>query len=292
MAIGMPLGAQTYMPMPTDSATWRIRDYEIDFVTHVFDAMLFVRPGDDTLHEGHTYRNVWSRAYRHVVTDGVFPPMTDIDAMYPDTWMAAYREEGRKLYQMQNTGEKLLYDFTAEVGDPIPGRVGWDTVTATDSVLLGGIYHKRYLTTRTGYEVIEGVGSSYGLLPAMNDGTGAYKFLCFSQPATGVQYTPDATVPCTYVYPIHSHSAVADMPGGAGIPWAVFPVPAVNRVSIEVVNSGAYMVTITNIAGQKWWTNRLHATTTIDVGLWPRGIYCVLITDHMGHTDRRTLLLQ
>ena len=282
--------AQTYIPMPTDSATWRIRDYDIDFITHVFDALLYVRPGDDTVHEGRTYRNVWSRAYRHVVPAGTIPPMTDVDAMYPDTWMAAYREEGKKVYQMLNSGEKLLYDYTAVVGDRIPGRVGWDTVTATDSLWLGGVYHKRYLTTQADYWVIEGLGSSYGLLPAMNDGTGAYKFLCFSQPATGVQYTPDVAVPCTYVYPIHTHSGVMDR-HLAPENWKVFPMPANNQLTIALEGNAVGKAMVTDMGGRHWWVGDVSRTTTICVAAWPRGIYCLSFTDTTGNTSRKLILI-
>jgi hypothetical protein len=288
MMIGLQVGAQTYIPMPADSATWRSRDYDIDLVTHVFDAMLFVRPGDDTVHDGYTYRNVWSRAYRHAVPVGTIPPMTDLDAMYPDTWMTAYREEGRKVYQMLNTGEKLLYDFNAIVGDRIPGAVGWDTVTATDSVLLGGVYHKRYLTTEPDYWVIEGVGSSYGLLPAMNDGTGAYTFICFNQPATSVAYAPDVSVPCTYVYPIHTHTGVASL-GPLDVDWSVYPVPASKEVTVCCQNNKVYHATITDLVGRLWWADTITQKAIIDVAAWPRGTYCIVVADEWGNAKRRLI---
>lgn len=286
MVIGVQVGAQTYIPMPADSATWRSRDYDIDIVTHVFDALLYVRAGDDTMHDGHAYQNVWSRAYRHTVPAGTIPPMTDLDAMYPDTWMTAYREEGKKVYQMLSVGEKLLYDFNAIVGDRIPGAVGWDTVTATDSVLLGGVYHKRYLTTEPDFWVIEGVGSSYGLLPAMNDGTGAYTFICFNQPAAMVSYSPNSTIPCTYVYPIHTHTGVTDL-YHTSAQWTVYPMPAHHQLTIAPEGNAVGAATITDMGGRHWWVGRITTATTIGVATWPRGIYCICLTDATGNTSRR-----
>jgi hypothetical protein len=67
----------------------------------------------------------------------------------------------------------LLYDFNWQVGDSIKGYLAamintnfiCDTVISIDSVIVGGSYRKRwYLNSQYNVYLIEGIGSTYGLI--------------------------------------------------------------------------------------------------------------------------------
>ncbi|MFI5196900.1 MAG: hypothetical protein ACHQD8_07400, partial [Chitinophagales bacterium] len=197
--------SQAYIPIPTDSAVWRYRMFNYDYQDQVMDCILFLN-GTDTIAHGITYHTIMSRAYNRVVPHGYVPPVVSVDAGNSDVYYGAIRENGKQVFLLQVSGEQLIFDYNAAVGDSIPVYSGKKKITSIDSVFLGGVYHKRFLTTDTAYYAIEGVGSSEGLIPGLNDGTGIVEFMCFTH--SPVTYSPDTTVPCTYVYPVGYVSAI------------------------------------------------------------------------------------
>ena len=86
--------------------------------------------------------------------------------------------------------ESLLYDFDLAVGDTVHYDPSGDTifVAGTDSVLVGGVYHKSFTMTNaysgTGFipgDLIEGVGNVAGLDAwHLYRFEGASKLWCFS----------------------------------------------------------------------------------------------------------------
>src|ERR1700761_5634499 len=80
--------AQTYIPMPTDSAAWRYRIYDIDYVTQVFDIMIY-QNGTDTTVNGQTYHTLFSRLRQQVGPYGFNPPVVAEQATYPDIYYGA-----------------------------------------------------------------------------------------------------------------------------------------------------------------------------------------------------------
>ncbi len=82
--------------------------------------------------------------------------------------------------------EELLYDYSLDLGDTISSKLGNDWVIfSVDSVLVGNEFHKR-MNYGIGFEdtlsLIEGVGSSNGLLQNLADNTfESYAYLtCFT----------------------------------------------------------------------------------------------------------------
>lgn len=285
--------AQAYISMPSDSATWRDRIYDEDFLTQVFDVIVYVKEGEDTIRDGKTYHKLYSRAHRQVVPNGTVPPVTPVTATTPDTYYGAYRESDKKVYYLFLSGEKLIYDFTVSVGDVIPAHIGFDTVTSIDSVLLGGVYHKRYLTNEPDYWVIEGVGSSRGLLPELNDGSGNVTFMCFDHPSASVNYTPLLSVPCTYVYPWYYELDVRTaFPNSVGNPISISPIPAYNKVHVAFLSAREHRVIITDLTGRRMWEGGVNGSVDIDVEKWPRGIFCVLTVGNDGFLMTNKLMLE
>ena len=265
--------AQVYIPMPADSgATWRYRIYDIDYITHIVDVIMFLN-GEDTMAYGNVYHKIISRSASYVVPSGFDPPVVPIGASNPDTYYGAIRESGKKVYQLNNSGEALIFDFNALVGDPVPAYSGTDQVTDIDSVLVSGTYHKRYLTTDPGYYIIEGIGSNRGLIPDINDGSGDVVFYCFTN--AGVSWSPDTTIPCTYIYPIGYTSGIAMNK----VPEIeVYPVPANDIVHITGLGQNTKSpATVFNSLGQTVWSGSPDSQVDIPVSGWPKGIYTLRI---------------
>lgn len=266
--------AQSYIPMPADSASWRYREYDIDYVTQVIDMILFVN-GTDTIAPaalgGRTYHKIFSRGRIITVPNDSIPPIVTVDATYPDTYFGAMRDSGRQVFQLTLSGEIMMYDFTAAIGDSIPAYSGKDKVIAIDSVLLGGIYHRRFLTNDSTFYVIEGVGSNRGLITDLNDGSGTVQFFCFTDTQV-VVYTPDSAIECTYVYPI-GYTSGTGIVNKESVDIEVSPVPAHDVLHLTTSASGAVKIVVYNSIGQAVWNGDLQHKLDIPVASWATGVY-------------------
>jgi hypothetical protein len=269
---------QVYIPMPANSAVWRYRMYNVDYVTQVNDCIIFVN-GTDTIAPiaigGNTYNKLISRSCLRVVPNGYIPPMVDTTATIGDTYYGAIRESGKQVFQLTLSGEQLMFDYNAAVGDSIPAYSGKDRVTVIDSVLLSGVYHRRFLTNDSTYYVIEGIGSNRGLIPDINDGSGNVQFICFTY--APMTYSPDTTVPCTYVYHVGYVSAVYNI-NEQDPEIKVFPVPAGDVLHITSSGNSTLNVTALNNIGQVIWTGDINKEQDIPIITWPKGMYYVEIT--------------
>jgi hypothetical protein len=262
---------QTYIPMPADSAAaWRYRINDADGpVVNILDQILFLN-GQDTIANGNTYHKIMSRSRLQTGGPGFDPPVINTDANASDIFYGAMREAGMQVFLLDGSGEDLMYDFTVGVGDSIPAYVGKDRVTAIDSVLINGVYHKRFLTTDTTWFVIEGIGSNRGLITDLNGGDGSVIFYCFTD--TPVTWSPDTTLPCTYVYPLGYSLAVSN----ANHPQPdinIYPVPASDVLHISVTGQSLFNTVILNDVGQVIWSGIVNDGSAIPVGSWPKGVY-------------------
>jgi len=93
-------------------------------------------------------------------------------------------------YSYNSEQEYILYDFSLSIGDTLKNSIGqyyylYDpTITDIDSILVKGIYHKRFKLT--GIETdslyhIEGIGSTLGLFIWGEDSVGGNRLVCFKK---------------------------------------------------------------------------------------------------------------
>lgn len=120
-------------------------------------------------------------------------------------YKGCYRQDTslRKVYFIppgQNT-EMLLYDFDPNIGDTVMewqnsgiGCLGVFVVNSVDSVFVGGNYRKAWRGGGANQFLIEGIGTTYGVIsPACNLFEGQYSLLCYKQDS--VIY-PDGSLGC------------------------------------------------------------------------------------------------
>jgi hypothetical protein len=262
--------AQAYLSMPSDSAVWRYRIFNIDYFVQVLDNILFVN-GQDTAFGGHTFRKIISRTCIKVGGTSFDPPIKDEVATTPDTYYGGIRDSAGYVYFLNGSAVSLIYNFNAHVGDYIPAPSGTLPVVSIDSVLLGGRYHRRFFTSDTTYYVIEGVGSSVGLVPDLAAGSpaGIFNFYCFTD--TGVTFAPNAAIPCTFIYPL-GFTSVSPVASGDDY-WELYPVPATNSLYIHCPQHTPVEATIVDVVSQTRWRGTLGGETTIQTANWPKGMY-------------------
>ncbi len=266
---------QAYIPMPSDSAVWRYRFYDVDFITQVMDNILFIT-GEDTVYAGKTYHKVFSR-YHNIFQDDTAgpPPIVPVEADRPDMYYGAYREEDKKIYYLSYAHEDIIYDYNAAVGSLIPAWAGMDTVMSIDSVLLADGYHKRFNTNEAFFSPIEGIGSSAGLLPQLVDGTDNNQFFCYAR-ATVTYAPPSASmVPCTSISPFFSSQLLAGNVFNTTNGIVAYPVPATDLLHIVPYMHSTTTVSIVDGIGKMVWTEKISSPQDIDVNKWPKGLYVI-----------------
>lgn len=183
-----------------------------------------------------------------------------------------------------NLTEDLLYDFTLQVGDTIPGftRLGCtqptDTITQVDSMLIGTNYRRvwhfgQFVTSNT---IIEGIGFISGILEgcATNFPDGPFYLLdCFQQ--NGTTLYPDTLTSCQLQSDINGPSRNSIRTSIYPNPFSCLTTVKTNQhlvnASLTIYNSlGQQVKQINNISGQ---------TLTLNRDNLPAGLYYIHLSE-------------
>ena len=132
------------------------------------------------------------------------------------------------IYHDTATAECLLYDFSLSVGDTLvdgcAGIPSCATVTSIDSVMIGSTYRKRFNLSSMGYAIIEGIGSTAGLLEPLCPFEYFGMLVCFSQ--NGQTLYPDTTTVCEILTKVDEINAAA--------PYFLSPNPFSTSTTLQV----------------------------------------------------------
>lgn len=139
------INAQTYFPFATENKIWG----EITFLWTSVSTTYYKLQGD-TIINNKSYKVIYSSRdslMQYWTKDNSFIRVDSI----------------KKVYQYDSEAEKLIYDFSLQLGDSIEvGSQGfYAKVDSTDSILINGQYRKRIIFDPWFNEFwIEGIGSS------------------------------------------------------------------------------------------------------------------------------------
>jgi len=181
-----------------------------------------------------------------------------------------------------STVESLLYDFNLNVGDTLPAsyinQLNSYFVSKIDSILLKGTYHKQFwicgLNDTIGcgdtgiVAIIEGIGSTFGLLSTLEEGDGMgdgtfCTLNCVSINSNPV-YPDTSTVCVPIITAIRNYNNTAS--------FSIYPNPSADNITIESPQQST--IEIYNIQGQLIETLAANNNTlNIDVSAFPNGIY-------------------
>lgn len=149
-------------------------------------------------------------------------------------YVGAFRQDTamRKLFLVMpsNNTECLLYDFNLTVGDSVGGGcLGFSpcaAISSIDSILIGNSLRRRFnLSTPFPYTIIEGIGSTSGLLEPLCPFEYSGTLKCFSQ--NGETLYPDTVTSCQLLTSIKNVSANSSS-------TKVFPNPFHTSTTFEV----------------------------------------------------------
>lgn len=170
--------------------------------------------------------------------------------------------ENKKVYynKMDGWGEKLLYDFTLEVGDTVPWTYNnfWGYpelyVSSIDYIQCTDGLRKRFIYSRPTWfdiEVIEGIGAYTGLLEEMRIFEYISTMRCFYNSDTMIYMNPyenscNLEMDTCVTTDILKHETPSET-------IRVYPIPTSTYTSVEIINPRGkyvdYKLTITDALG-------------------------------------------
>jgi hypothetical protein len=194
-----------YYPFPDTSAFWTVQDWACCWtdcpspplgnpVIDDYNFSYFLQ--GDTVIATNTYHKVYKSpgtAHEHCAIAGTLNNWWILTAEYA----GAYRQDTtlKQIYFIYPSfsQEQLLYDFSLNVGDTLSNCV----VSTIDSILIGTNYRKQFHFMGSQYSMIEGIGSTAGLLEPFIPFESGGTLTCFSQ--NGATLYPDTITACYIV---------------------------------------------------------------------------------------------
>ncbi len=207
-----------------------------------------------------------------------------------------------------DTAEQVLYNYNLGLGDTIrhhyPTMDITDSVVALDSVLIHGIYHRRFDFMGTGggwgrvYSVIEGIGCTNNpVFPAYFD-------MCFEYSEYVRCYMHDTEAPvfpmrqymCMYTPTSPDYINCSSMAAGSishySAPLTITPNPANDHFTISGDLLRNTMATIYDATGRIVHRSPATEGKPISTAAWPPGRYLLLLHNDSGIVAKEKILVQ
>lgn len=269
-----------YHPLPDSNAYWTETSFWLypgPPITPVYATYTVFMEGDTVINS-----QVYTKLYENGAY-GAFGPQI----FYTHVYKGAFRQDiaAKKAFIVFPSGstESVLYDFNLNVGDTINFNVPSNVVLDIDSVLVGGAWHKRFLLEDLGwggtglidtnYALIEGVGSTLGLLqPIVTPFENGSHLECFSH--INVSYPPNTN--CNF------HTSITEVPDPNS--FNVYPNPASDFILIppvrtsrfEIINATGEVVLARNESFDK------NTSSLIDISDLRSGLYIIRTENRIG----------
>ncbi|MFT5820275.1 MAG: hypothetical protein ACI8ZM_001514 [Crocinitomix sp.] len=158
--------------------TWSAESYigpmiDVDMIGWSDKILYYI--ADSVTTELHTYYTIKTRVYSTTLgpTDGP----EDLDILIPNSFSINVRQEGRKIYFLEDGIDSLFISYELNIGDELTGHFGAinpdEIINNIDSVLVGETYRRTFFTDTIGdlfpdTRLIEGIGH--------RGGSGGYHF--------------------------------------------------------------------------------------------------------------------
>ena len=197
-------------------------------------------------------------------------------------------------FGQSDTSEQVVFNYNLLPGDTQRISGMRDSVTALDSVLIDGVYHRRLSIIRDHFSrmtIVEGMGCMTAPLFPLHSACfeNESDIVCFinnaAYPATSFDFST-----CYHTRHFTNSSYCTDQVPDIPRPEMVLaPNPATNRVSIANIPSGS--VYVYNMLSSCVWSASVTNNNKLDINVdsWPRGIY-QLVSTGGAHTALRFVL--
>lgn len=261
-----------YRPLPMQNAEW-VCSGAFNLLSTPTSINYMYYTDNDTLIGSMVYVNI-----RKVE----IPSVNDVNTY--QTYTGAIRQDtlNKKIYIVptDSTSEKLLYDFSLNVGDTVVSFLNEtcpaiETIGAIDSIIVNGNYHRRLHLQDgcSGIQIyyIEGIGSNFGLIFPNNTGN-LSNLICTK--VNNQTYYPDSSTSCNLVTSVNSLDI--DMA------IDIYPNPSNNEINIIIPDTEkltSNTITLLSPLGQILITEKINSQKSIiDISSLPKGLYLLTIS--------------
>ena len=270
-----------YHPMPESDAVWSVYQAigtpDPNWCTVIYNYPIVIS-GDTTIQS-----NVYKRLETPYYLDSSVG--NNCQGISAPVYHGAFRQDipNKQVFYVgqSDTVETLLYDFNLQVGDTIVGSLSLlpvdHIITSMDSVLVGNSFRKRWTINETPfYSIIEGVGSTFGLLPSFGGfftHEPYFEVTCFQE--GGTMMYPESPTSCLTI------TDVATEPQKASL--HLYPNPTTSTINIQLPenNGKATRTRIYDMTGRL--VHQQPFNPNMDVGYLDRGTYIVVVKTEDGN---------
>lgn len=275
-----------YHPMPDSNAVWNIEAVNpCPQIVTLYQDFSITISGDTTIN---------SLTYHKLFTPHVIDSYsgTNCGSTFPG-YKGAIRQDTtlKRAYIVKpffNT-EQLLYDFTLQVGDTLQGviasfSVDADTVISIDSILVNNSYRKKWNITN-GISIIEGIGSSYGLVKNSTAGIIGlfpdFSITCFSQ--NGVAIYPNNSTSCMLITFQNNLNETAKE-------IKIFPNPSNGTFTVDFNTLGIKEIILNDLFGQIILKENTSNSMNLTIENLKPGLYILTATDQNNKSIIRKII--
>jgi hypothetical protein len=286
-----------YHPFPDSLATWNVsyQEYGVGYCgeySYTFSG--------DTLINGVTYQKVLKTGhdFSMTFTPSPFPTWNcNHSVMYSNytVYAAAIKEDmlQKKIYVVapSDTLVQLLYDFNMNVGDSLKGYLslcdGCSKVASVDSILIGGTYRKQWNmqmgTDVELFHIIEGIGSSAGLLNIVTHFEYYSNLDCFSQNDQTLYPYYISSAGCAL---LTSKEELSETENN----FRLYPNPTTGKFQITS-DQKVEMIEIMDVLGNTVYRSAVNnIISELDLSVFPSAVYFAIIKDKNGTFSVQKLL--
>ena len=209
------------------------------------------------------------------------------------------RSDSTRTYWGSGTGERLLYDFSLQVGDHLPNTIISDTttfVTSIDTIIINGKSLRRFYIKDTVNSnlvsrwYIEGIGHQHGIIaPMYGSSVEGYDFFCYAE--NGVAVLPPGSN-CDLMVGIDNPAINNDV-------LSIYPNPSTGWIKIQYqsLNATKVRVQIANAFGQiieqiPWQVQPGQNERTFNLNSLSPGLHVVLIRNGGRMVNRKFLIVR
>ena len=286
---GMCSKAQTYYSFPDSNAVWNFTANDLCVSSpnpQISVSFSVVMTTKDTAFNGVTYHQLRIPYYKWDDSPCSNP------AAYNVFDGAIRQDKGlKKVFYVPrfSNSEQLLYDFNLKKGDTLKGYLTIqslkpDIVQSVDSVLVGGVYHKRWNINEKEYaiSIIEGVGSSKGFATPTRNGAlhpPSVSLNCFKQ--NNLTLYPTTTSTCESIL-----TSIAEDEKNKNV--IVFPNPSNGSFTLQC-SSLIKEIYITDLSGKLILKQQLNNLPEYKLDGVKNGVYILTLIDKNSQVIRKKM---
>lgn len=195
---------QAYVPMistPDSSDVWTDVHSCSDFNCFTSETKRYSIDGDTVIGSFQYAKLQVNEKYEEGIAQSQSCP---VGISYSSYYAGAVREDGKQIFfKPAGSPEYLAYDFNLSVGDTVPapdnvsGFESMRIISSIDSVMVNGLYRKRYWVNpgSNPSEIIEGIGASTGLFNTLTDFVDCFSMmLCYKEDGAAQYFATDCNV--------------------------------------------------------------------------------------------------